>query len=142
MSYPADWFVGEKEGEWKHGQPLYADTPGRDLFGSVKANYHVNVAAEALSAPTTPDEWEAMVVADMQLPSSCGDPKTIEKTTLGGEPALKLTFSCSGDDVDIIFILAVHGQKGFAVAWDSPYGDEAADQELFGRFLSGFAFTG
>ena len=55
MTYPADWLVTEKEGEWKTEKVLYPYDPGLDTFGSRKTIDVVIVGAQSLPDGTTFD---------------------------------------------------------------------------------------
>jgi hypothetical protein len=62
-------------------------------------------------------EWSAAMVR--AAPPACSDSSAAEKTTLGGEPALAWTATCSdGYDVDKLAIL--HRTRGYMVLLASP----------------------
>ncbi len=64
-----------------------------------------------------------------------------EKTTLGGEPALAWTGTCT-DGVETNRIVALHGDRGYMVFLVSDAkNDNAVDRRIFESMRESFRFT-
>ena len=75
-------------------------------------------------------------------PSVCSDSSAVKKTTLGGEPALTWTASCS-DGYDVNKLVALHGKHGYMIFLPSnATNDDAVDRRIFESICRSFRFTG
>ena len=99
------------------------------------------LAAAAARVPkgTGPAEWKAAMVR--AAPPVCSESSSVEQTTLGGEPALAWTATCS-DGYDVNKLATLHGQCGYMILLASPTAnDDAADRRIFASIRRSFRFT-
>jgi hypothetical protein len=139
VTLPKDWSESDAQVDWDGkmlqgiGSPAFANfadaTTGRTL-----------VAAAAPVANGTPlAEWRAAMVR--AAPSFCSESSSVEKTTLGGEPALAWTDACS-DGYNVNKLTALHGKRGYMIFLPSPTtNDEAMDRRIFESIRRSFRFT-
>jgi hypothetical protein len=134
--------------DWSETDAI-ADWDGRKLQGLsspafanfTDATTGRTLAAAAVRVPETmklPDWRAAMVRA---APDFCSEPRSAEKTTLGGEPALTWTARCS-DGYDVHKLAAVHGRHGYMLLLGSETANHAAaDAGVFESMRRSFGFT-
>jgi hypothetical protein len=83
--------------------------------------------------------WRAAMVR--AAPAVCRESSSVEKTTLGGEPALTWTARCS-DGYDVNKLAALHGTRGYMILLASPTANnDAADRRIFDSIRRSFRFT-
>ena len=134
--------------DWSHADAS-VDWDGRHLQGldspafvklEAPAAAHTLVAAAAPVASDMPlAEWRAAMVR--AAPPVCSESPTAKKTTLGGEPALTWTASCS-DGYHVNKLAAVHGKRGYMILMASPTSkDVAENRRVFASSLRSFRFT-
>jgi hypothetical protein len=74
-------------------------------------------------------------------PTVCAESSSVEKTTLGGEPALSWTANCS-DGYDVNKVAALHGARGFMILLASPTADNhAGNRRVFESIRRSFRFS-
>jgi hypothetical protein len=74
-------------------------------------------------------------------PSVCSDSASAERTTLGGDPALAWTHTCS-DGYDVNLLAALHGKRGYVIFLASETAnDNAQDRRVFESMRQSFRFT-
>jgi hypothetical protein len=74
-------------------------------------------------------------------PSVCSQSSSLEKTTLGGDPALAWTATCS-DGYDVNKIATLHGGRGYIMFLASnAANDNAGDRQLFESIRQSVRFT-
>ena len=84
-------------------------------------------------------EWRAAMVR--AAPPACSDSSSAEKTTLGGEPALTWTATCS-DGYDVDKLATLHRTRGYMVLLASPTANnKAQDGRIFESIRRSFRFT-
>jgi hypothetical protein len=84
-------------------------------------------------------EWRAAMVR--AAPSVCSDSPAAEQTTLGGEPALAWTASCT-DGYSTHKLAALHGKHGYMILLASPTAsDDAENRRVFESIRRSFHFT-
>ena len=85
-------------------------------------------------------EWRAAMVR--AAPPVCSESSSVEQTTLGGEPALAWTATCS-DGYDVNKLAALRGKRGYMILLASPKAnDTAEDRRIFESTRRSFRFTG
>lgn len=135
-----DWSEHDARADWD-GQRLQGlDSPFFANFDDPAAGRTLVAAAAPVATGTQLADWQAAMVR--AAPSACSDTSPVEKTTLGGEPALTWTATCS-DGYDVNKLAAVHGHRGYMVFLPSnAANDNAADQRTFESIRQSFRFTG
>jgi hypothetical protein len=84
-------------------------------------------------------EWRAAMVR--AAPPVCADSSSVGQTTLGGEPALAWTATCS-DGYDVNKLAALHERRGYMILLASPKAnDNAEDRAIFESTRRSFRFT-
>jgi hypothetical protein len=84
-------------------------------------------------------EWRAAMVR--AAPPVCSESSSVEQTTLGGEPALTWTSTCS-DGYDVHKLAALHDRRGYMILLASPKAnDNAEDRAVFESTRRSFRFT-
>lgn len=69
----------------------------------------------------------------------CGKPTSRENSTVDGEPAVLMSWSCS-DGYFVMNLLSIHAGMGFIIGWVGTEGTEKQQRETFEAALSTFAF--
>jgi len=139
VTLPRDWTETDALVDW-NGK--YIAGPGESSF----ANFTDPARSRTLmvaAAPVQPDmqlaEWQRAIVA--ATPGLCTKPTTVQTTTLGGEPALAWTLTCS-DGFDVNKLAALHGQRGYVFYLASATAnDDTQDQRIFEQIRQTFHFT-
>jgi hypothetical protein len=84
-------------------------------------------------------EWRAAMVR--AAPPFCSESSSAEQTTLGGEPALAWTATCS-DGYHVNKLAALHGTRGYMILLASPKANDIAENRgVFESTLRSFRFT-
>jgi hypothetical protein len=126
-----DWDGKELQGI---GSPLFAN------FYDAAAGRTLVAAAAPVPAGTQLADWRAAMVR--AAPSVCSDSPSAENMTLGGEPALAWTATCS-DGYHVNKLAALHGTRGYMVFLPSrAANDDAANRRTFESIRQSFRFTG
>ena len=133
-----DWSGEDASFDWDGkmlqgiGSPAFAnfaDLEGRTLVA----------AAAPVAKRTQLAAWRSAMVR--AAPSACSESSSVEKTTLGGEPALAWTATCS-DGYDVNKLAALHGNRGYMIFLPSPdTNDDAVDRRIFESIRRSFRFT-
>jgi hypothetical protein len=139
VTLPEDWSEADAVADWD-GKTL----PG--LASPIFARFADPANSRALVAAAAPvpegmelAEWRAAMVR--ATPAVCPDPSPMEETTLGGEPALAWTHTCT-DGYDVIKLAALHGRRGYIIFLASPtVNDDADDRHFFESIRSSFRFA-
>ena len=139
VTLPEDWSGTDATIDWPGrslpglGSPLFANTTDAAL-----SRYFVTAAAPVPEGMSLADWMAAMVHG---TPHVCSDPSPAEQTTLGGEPALSWTHTCT-DGYDVNLLAALHEGRGYIgfLASDSA-NDDAEDRRIFESIRSSFGFT-
>jgi hypothetical protein len=107
----------------------FSDSSGRTLLA----------AAAPVAKGTQLIDWrDSMVRA---APSVCTESSSVRKTTLGGDPALAWTATCS-DGYDVNKLAALHGTRGYMILLPSnAANDKAMDLQIFESIRQSFRFT-
>jgi hypothetical protein len=96
-------------------------------------------AAARVAKGTELAEWRAAMVR--ATPAVCPNPSPVEKTTLGGEPALAWTHTCT-DGYHVNKLATLHGRRGYIIFLASQIAnDDAEDRRIFESIRSSFRFT-
>jgi hypothetical protein len=130
-------------------QDASVDWDGATLQGTESSEFAnfpdqtVNRTLVVAAAPVPKGEklaqWRAAMHA--ATPFGCSDPPSVEKTTLGGEPALAWTTVCIGH-ANVIKLAALHGNRGYIFFLASDWAnDKAADRRTFNSIRESFRFT-
>jgi hypothetical protein len=131
-------------------QDAQADWSGKELQGLASPEFanFTNSATDrtfvAAAAPVAKGmqlaAWRAAIV--QATPTACTISSPTEKSTLGGEPALSWTTTCS-DGYDVTKLAARHGTRGYVIFLASATAnDNAADRTIFESIRGSFHFTG
>jgi hypothetical protein len=139
VTLPGGWSGTDATIDWPGeslgglGSPLFANTTDPTF-----SRYFVAAAAPL---PTGMDlaGWKAAMVRG--TPAVCSDPSPGEQTTLGGEPALAWTHTCS-DGYDVNLLAALHEGHGYVMFLASKSAnDDAEDRRLFESIRTSLGFT-
>jgi hypothetical protein len=108
-------------------------------FNDPRTGRALVVAAAPVPKGMRLPEWRAAMVR--AAPSFCSQPSSAEQKTLGGEPALAWTATCS-DGFDVKKLAALHGTRGYMVFLASPTArNDAEDGRIFDSIRRSFRFT-
>lgn len=140
VTLTTDWSGSDAQSGWDGKQlqglqsPLFAD-----YFDQVTDRAYA-VGAAPVAKGTGLATWRAAMVR--AAPSACSDSPSTEKTTLGGEPALAWTATCS-DGFEVHKLATVHGDRGYMTLLASTTGsDKAAAMRDFEAIRQSFHFSG
>ena len=124
-----DWNGTELQGLASPAWARFTDPAGRTLVA----------AAARVAKGTQLAEWRAAMVR--AAPAVCSESSSVEETTLGGEPALAWTATCS-DGYDVNKLAALHGKRGYMILLASlTANDDAEDRRIFESIRRSFRFT-
>ena len=139
VTLPAGWSGTDATIDWPGeslgglGSPLFANTTDPAL-----SRYFV-AAAAPVPAGMDLAGWKAAMVRG--TPPVCSDPSPGEQTTLGGEPALAWTHTCS-DGYDVNLLAALHQGRGYIMFLASKSAnDDAEDRRIFESIRTSLGFT-
>jgi hypothetical protein len=134
--------------DWSEAD-AFVDWDGKELQGVGSpefANFVDPLGGRALVVGAAPvakgmqlAEWKTAMVR--AAPDVCSDSSSEEKTTLGGDPALAWTSTCS-DGGDVNKLAALHGNLGYMFFVPSnTENDNAVDLRIFNSIRGSFRFT-
>ena len=136
---PQDWSETDAIVDWD-GMTLSG--PGSPFFANIAdpaGGRTLMVAAAPVQPGTQLADWQAAMVR--ATPPVCPGPSTAQPTSIGGEPALAWTVSCS-DGYDVNKLAVLHGQRGYIVYLPSrTANDDTEDQRIFEGIRQSFHFT-
>lgn len=139
VTLPQDWTETDALVDW-NGK--YIAGPGESSFANFTdpaRSRTLMVAAASVPPDMQLAEWQRAIVT--ATPGLCTKPATTQTTTLGGEPALSWTLTCS-DGYDVNKLAALHGQRGYVFYLASATAnDDAQDQRIFEQIRQTFHFT-
>lgn len=131
------WAEADAQSAWNGkklegvGSPHFAnfeDPTGRTLVA----------AAARVATGTGLAEWRAAMVR--AAPPVCSESASVEHTSLGGEPALAWTATCS-DGYRVNKIAALHARRGYMVLLPSPTANGTTkDRRIFESIRRSFRF--
>ena len=123
MTLTKDWSETDARVDW-NGKKL------QGLASAAFANFRdpatgrtLAAAAAPVAHATTLAQWRAAMVR--AAPPVCSDSPSAKETTLGGEPALAWTATCS-DGYDVNKLAALHGRRGYMILLASQTANDAA----------------
>lgn len=134
-----DWSETDARVDW-NGKKL------QGLASAAFANFRdpatgrtLAAAAAPVAHATTLAQWRAAMVR--AAPPVCSDSPSAKETTLGGEPALAWTATCS-DGYDVNKLAALHGRRGYMILLASQTANDAVqDRRIFESIRRSFRFT-
>jgi len=140
LTLTKDWSGSDAKSGWDGKQlqglqsPLFADFTDNVTYRAFAA------AAAPVPKGTQLATWRAAMVR--AAPSACTDSPSAERTTLGGEPALAWTATCS-DGYEVNKLASLHGNRGYMALLASTTGSgKAEDRRIFESIRQSFRFTG
>ncbi len=139
---PEDWSEADAEADWDGKELESLSSPRFARFTDPATATRREFVVGAATAPEGMElaEWRAAMVR--ATPAVCPDPSPVEETTLGSEPALAWTHTCT-DGYDVNKLAALHGGRGYIIFLASPTAnDDAEDRSIFESIRSSFQFTG
>ena len=139
VTLTADWSEADAHVDW-NGKKLQGLTSASwARFTDSTADRTLVAAAARAAKGAQLAEWRAAMVR--AAPSVCSDSSSAERTTLGGEPALAWTATCS-DGYDVNKLAALHGKRGYMILLASPTAnDHAENRRIFESTRRSFRFT-
>jgi predicted small lipoprotein YifL len=138
MTLPKHWSGQNALVNW-NGKEEGVGLPDFANFTDTTTGQWVVAAATRVPNGTSLAQWKAATVR--AAPSSCSEPSSAENTTLGGEPALAWTATCS-DYGDINDLAALHARRGYLIFLASPTRrNHAQHRRLFESIRRSFHFT-
>lgn len=139
VTLPRDWSESDAQVDWDGKMLQGIGSPAFANFADATTGRTLVAAAAPVAKGTRLAEWRAAMVR--AAPSFCSESSSVEKTTLGGEPALAWTDACS-DGYNVDKLTALHGKRGYMIFLPSPTtNDEAADRRVFESIRRSFRFT-
>ena len=145
IGHPADWKVIEHTSEWRPSVLIFPRCCGVDTFGTPDDHRHdaidgaVTIASTQLQAGTTLDDLTETVAGT----GNCQPRVDDTETTLDGEPARWLEFSCD-EQPFWVQLTALHGGRGYALWFAShrAFGLPRADERpITQQLIDSFRFA-
>jgi hypothetical protein len=139
VTLPEDWSAADALVDWDGGRLQSLSSTAFARFTEPTTDR--TLVAGAAPVPTGMElaEWQAAMVR--ATPRMCPDPSPIDETTLGGEPALAWTHTCT-DGYDVNKLATLHGGRGYIIFLAShAANDDAEDRRIFESIASSFRFT-
>jgi len=140
ITLPSDWQEQDATADWPgvnlegQGSPEFAN------FFDARLDRTLLVASAPVPAGTKLADWQMAMVRGTA--GSCAESPTTEATTLGGEPALAWTATCT-DGFDVNKLATVHAGRGYVMYLPSTTAnDDAEDRRIFEGIRTSFRFTG
>jgi hypothetical protein len=139
ITLTADWSEADALVDWNGTELQGLASPAWARFTDPAAGLTLVAAAARAAKGTQLAEWQAAMVR--AAPAVCSDSSSVEKTTLGGEPALAWTATCSDGDANKL--AALHGKRGYMILLGSlTVNDDAEDRRrIFESIRRSFRFT-
>jgi hypothetical protein len=139
VALTSDWSEADAQVDWDGKMLQGADSPAFANFTDPGTGRDLVAAAAPLAKGTHLAQWRAAMVR--AAPPVCSDSSFTRTTSLGGEPALAWTSTCS-DGYDVIKLAALHGDRGYMIFLPSmAANDDAADRSVFESIRRSFRFT-
>jgi hypothetical protein len=135
---PQHWSALDALVNW-NGKEEGLDLPDFVNLTDTATGQSVAAAATPLPNGMSLAHWRAATVR--AAPSVCSESPSAEKTTLGAEPALAWTATCT-DGYYVNKLAALHGNRGYLILLASRAGtDHAKDRRIFESIRRSFHFT-
>ena len=139
VTLTTDWSGTDAQSGWDGKQLQGLESPVFADFTDDVTNRAFVAAAAPVAKGTPLATWRAAMVR--AAPSACTDSSSTVRTTLGGEPALAWTATCS-DGFAVHKLAAVHGDRGYMTLLASTTGSgKAADLRVFESIRRSFHFS-
>jgi hypothetical protein len=134
-----DWSEADATLAWDGKQLQGSGSPAFANFVDQVGGRTLVVGAAPVAKGMQLAAWKAAMVR--AAPAVCSNSSSEEKTTLGGQPALAWTSTCS-DGFDVLKLAALHGNLGYMFFVPSnTKNDNAVDQRIFESIRESFRFT-
>jgi hypothetical protein len=134
-----DWSEEDARDDWDGKMLQGVASPAFTNFTDPATGRTLVAAAAPVAKGMQLADWRADMVR--AAPPVCSDSASAEKTTLGGEPALAWTSTCS-DGYDVNVLAALHGERGYVIFLASETAsDNAQDRRVFESMRQSFRFT-
>jgi hypothetical protein len=135
-----DWSETDARVDWNGKQLQGLESRAFAYFTDPAAGRTLVAGAARVAKRTRLADWRAAMVRARA--SVCSDSPSAKETTLGGEPALAWTSTCS-DGYNVDKIAALHGGRGYIVLLASQTAnDHAQDRRIFDSMRRSSRFTG
>jgi hypothetical protein len=139
VTLPADWSGHDARVNWNGKRLQGLNSAAFANFTDPTTGRTLVVGASPVAKGTGLPNWRAAMVR--AAPDVCSDAPAAQHTTLGGEPGLDWTSTCS-DGYNVIKLAALHGQRGYMILLASTSGDAtAANRRIFESLRRSFRFT-
>lgn len=147
---PTGWTAVAAERRLDDGAPPVTGGPVTDIFAeratrrirqlSVPA---VVVGAQRVAPGTSLADWTARVIGIVSTFKGCAQPVNREDLTVGGVPAVLLTYpNCpAGSGLYHLWVALVHDGLAYQIVWFNHPGREVEDRALLQRMLASAAFS-
>lgn len=140
LTLTTDWSESDAKSGWDGKQLQGLDSPVFADFTDEVTDHAFAAAAAPVAEGTQLATWRAAMV--LAAPSVCTESPSAKQTTLGGEPALAWTATCS-DGYEVNKLAALHGHQGYMTLFASETGsDKAEAHRIFESIRQSFQFTG
>lgn len=100
------------------------------------------VGAQPVEPGTTLEDWTAEVEQIVNGFKGCAEPAAAERTEVGGEPAMLLSYpDCPEElNLDHLWAVLIHRGRGYQFVWFDESSDGAVEREQFEQILSTVSF--
>ncbi len=134
-----EWLEQDASVDWDGAFLQGTESSAFANFPNQAINRTLVVGAAPAPKGTKLAQWRAAMVA--AAPSGCSESPSVEKTTLGGEPALAWATVCEGD-ANVYKVAALHGNRGYIFFLASDIAiDKTADRRTFDSIRRSFRFN-
>jgi hypothetical protein len=134
-----DWSEDDARVDWTGKKLQGLQSPAFANFTDPATDRGLATAAAPAATATGLAKWRAAMVR--AAPDACSESSTVQQTTLGGEPALAWTATCS-DGYYVHKLATVHGTRGYMILFASPAAhDDAETRRIFESIRRSFRFT-
>jgi hypothetical protein len=134
-----DWSEVDASVAWNGNKLQGLESPSFANFTDTAKGRTLVAAAAPVAKGMGLAEWRAAMVR--AAPSVCSQSSSVEQTTLGGEPALAWTATCS-DGYHVSKVATLHGNRGYMMFLASPTANHIAEnQRTFDAIRRSFRFT-
>ena len=133
-----DWSENDAVVAWNGKKLQGLDSAAFANFND-PADRTLAAAAARVARGTALAKWKAAMVR--AAPAGCSNSSSVEQTTLGGEPALAWTSTCS-DGAYVHKLATVHGGRGYVILFASAHlHDDPRTRHIFESIRRSFRFT-
>jgi|1186.fasta_scaffold272791_2 hypothetical protein len=133
-----DWSENDAVVAWNGKKLQGLDSAAFANFND-PADRTLAAAAARVAKGTALARWKAAMVR--AAPVGCSNSSSVEQTTLGGEPALAWTSTCS-DGAYVHKLATVHGDRGYVILFASAHlHDDPRTRHIFESIRRSFRFT-